>query len=432
MASSRVKATTTIALSVIEDVLTLATTIVASSIAFSMRSIGFVLLKSPHVVTSRCLRGVREREYEEIRDEEKRLLEKEKEEEEENDSASLRRIEMEFAIPRAPTVVGKAREIFFQENQEDAKQLEAKLVSEFAMSASVFFPADASSSLENTVVLLNCTGGTQETWRASGVVERFCEKKNCSVLTLDMRGQGLETDIVDYDSLRVLAMDVLAVLRTVQEDKKRYKIGTKMHVVGYSIGAGVAMWIGVLLSPNRRGSERLTRPKVDSISLYGFTSKGVIAGRKNFIDRVFTQAFATEMFVRACGIRGFIGLMRLGIRPNYDALNAQKMNVDDLTHYTCDTNTLDGFAYQVKSWTSFELSRDEIKSIEIPTLILHCTGDERAGHKREHKSADAETMPRGEFLQIQGDYSHLWPYENPEQFVRVVEEFQNRASARRL
>ena len=192
-------------------------------------------------------------------------------------------------------------------------------------------------------------------------------------------------------------MDVLAVLRTVQEDKKRYKIGAKMHVVGYSIGAGVAMWIGVLLESQSRGSERLTRPKVDSISLYGFTSKGVIAGRKNFIDRVFTQAFATEMFVRACGIRGFIGLMRLGIRPNYDALNAQKMNVDDLTHYTCDTNTLDGFAYQVKSWTSFELSRDEIKSIEIPTLILHCTGDERAGHKREHKSADAETMREASF-----------------------------------
>ena len=431
MASSRVKATTTIALSVIEDVLTLATTIVASSIAFSMRSIGFVLLKSPHVVTSRCLRGVREREYEEIRDEEKRLLEKEKEEEEENDSASLRRIEMEFAIPREPTVVGKAREIFPGEPRR-RKAARGKVGERVCDVGERVFPADASSSLENTVVLLNCTGGTQETWRASGVVERFCEKKNCSVLTLDMRGQGLETDIVDYDSLRVLAMDVLAVLRTVQEDKKRYKIGAKMHVVGYSIGAGVAMWIGVLLSPNRRGSERLTRPKVDSISLYGFTSKGVIAGRKNFIDRVFTQAFATEMFVRACGIRGFIGLMRLGIRPNYDALNAQKMNVDDLTHYTCDTNTLDGFAYQVKSWTSFELSRDEIKSIEIPTLILHCTGDERAGHKREHKSADAETMPRGEFLQIQGDYSHLWPYENPEQFVRVVEEFQNRASARRL
>ena len=83
-------------------------------------------------------KGSKREKYEEIRDEEKRLLEKEKEEEEENDSASLRRIEMEFAIPREPTVVGKARQIFFQENQEDAKQLEAKLVSEFAMSASVF------------------------------------------------------------------------------------------------------------------------------------------------------------------------------------------------------------------------------------------------------------------------------------------------------
>lgn len=139
MASSRLKSTTTIAFSVIEDVLTLATTIVASSIAFSMRSIGFVLLKSPHVVPV-FKRGAREREYEEIRDEEKRSLEKEKEEEEKDDASSLRRIEMEFAIPRAPTVVGKAREILFQEqNQEDAKQLEAKLVSEFAMSASVFF-----------------------------------------------------------------------------------------------------------------------------------------------------------------------------------------------------------------------------------------------------------------------------------------------------
>ena len=61
MASSRVKASTTIALSVIEDVLTLATTMVASSIAFSMRSIGFVLLKSPHVVPVFKM-GARERD----------------------------------------------------------------------------------------------------------------------------------------------------------------------------------------------------------------------------------------------------------------------------------------------------------------------------------------------------------------------------------
>ena len=42
-------------------------------------------------------------------------------------------------------------------------------------------------------------------------------------------------------------MDVLAVC-TIQEDKKKYKIGSKTHVVG-SIGAGVAMWIGILSPP---------------------------------------------------------------------------------------------------------------------------------------------------------------------------------------
>ena len=416
-----------VCLSVLEDGMTLAATVVFSSIAFSMRSIGFVLSRSPHVLPL-FVRARREAEYGELRE---GLLRSEEEDRARAPTRS-RRITVEFAVPRVATTLGKAREIRFVKDEMDEANDEArgaKLVSEFSMSASVSFVPNA--LLENTIVLLNCTGGTQETWFASGIVEAFCEKENCSVLTLDMRSMGLQTDLVDYDSLRELAMDVMAVLRKVQEDKKRYKIGTKTHIVGYSIGAGVAMWIGVLLSARRRG-QRLTTPKIDSLSLFGFTSRGVIANRK-FMDRVFTRAFSTEMFVRACGIRGFIGLMRFGIRPNYDALDAQKMKGDDLLHFTCDTNTLDGFANQVKSWTTFDLSPDEVKSIEIPTLILHVKGDELAGHKAEQKIADAETMPRGEFLEIEGEYSHLWPYESPQNFVDVVYEFvQNRASARRL
>jgi len=415
---------------ILEDGLTLAVSALFSSIAFSMRSIGFVLSRSPHVLPL-FVRKAREKEYGEIRES---LLRSEEEDVTRAPTRS-RRIKVEFAVPRAATTLGKAREIRFVDEMDEANDDEArgaKLVSEFSVSASVSFLADVPNApLENTIVLLNCTGGTQETWFASGIVEAFCEKENCSVLTLDMRGMGMATDIVDFDSLRVLAMDVMAVLRKVQEDKKRYKIGTKTHIVGYSIGAGVAMWIGVLLSARRR-DQRLTTPKIDSLSLFGFTSRGVIANRK-FMDRVFTRAFSTEMFVRACGIRGFIGLMRFGIRPNYDALDAQKMKGDDLLHFTCDTNTLDGFANQVKSWTTFDLSPDEVKSIEIPTLILHVKGDEFAGHKAEQKSADAETMPRGEFLEVEGEYSHLWPYESPQNFVDVVYEFvQNRASARRL
>ena len=428
---------TKIVLSVVEDALAFVTTVAACAVACGARSIGSIArgLKRPHVLPV-LMRKAREREYEELGE---RLLEEtRKEEEEEEDAldANLRRISIEFAIPRTPNGIEKAREIRFvdemdEENEGEERSL--KLVSEFGMSANIFLPENFSSSSsapEDTVILLNPTGGTQETFLESGIVACFCEKLNCSVLTLDMRGQGTATDTVDFDSLRVLAMDVLAVLRTIQEDKKKYKIGSKTHIVGYSIGAGVAMWIGILLSPRRRGA--LTYPKIDSISLYGFTSKGVISG-KTFMGRVLARAFATKMFVRMCGIRGFVRLMRLACKPNYEALDGQKLKGADLAHHTCETNTLDGFVYQVKSWTTFSLSPDELKSIEIPTLILHAKRDELAGHTRDNKLSDAETMPRGEFLEVEGDYSHLFPFENPELFVKTTSEFiRNRVSARRL
>ena len=430
---------TKIVLSVVEDALAFVTTVAACAVACGARSIGSIArgLKRPHVLPV-LIRKAREREYEELGE---RLLEetrKEEEEEEEEDAldANLRRISIEFAIPRTPNGIEKAREIRFvdemdEENEGEERSL--KLVSEFGMSANIFLPENFSSSSsapEDTVILLNPTGGTQETFLESGIVACFCEKLNCSVLTLDMRGQGTATDTLDFDSLRVLAMDVLAVLRTIQEDKKKYKIGSKTHIVGYSIGAGVAMWIGILLSPRRRGA--LTYPKIDSISLYGFTSKGVISG-KTFMGRVLARAFATKMFVRMCGIRGFVRLMRLACKPNYEALDGQKLKGADLAHHTCETNTLDGFVYQVKSWTTFSLSPDELKSIEIPTLILHAKRDELAGHTRDNKLSDAETMPRGEFLEVEGDYSHLFPFENPELFVKTTSEFiRNRVSARRL
>ena len=423
-----------IVLSVVEDALTFVTTCAACAVACAARSIGSIArsLKPPHVLPV-LSRKVREREYEELGES---LLEETRK----GDvlDAKLRRISLEFAIPRTPNGIEKAREIRFvdemdEENEDEKRSL--KLVSEFGMSANIFLPENFSSSSsapEDTVILLNPTGGTQETFLESGIVACFCEKLNCSVLTLDMRGQGTATDTVDFDSLRVLAMDVLAVLRTIQEDKKKYKIGSKTHIVGYSIGAGVVMWIGILLSPRRRGHCALTNPKIDSISPYGFRSKGVISG-KTFMGRVLARAFATKIFVRMCGIRGFVRLMRSACKPNYEALDGQKMKGADLAHHTCETNTLDGFVYQVKSWTTFSLSPEELKSIEIPTLILHAKRDELAGHTRDNKLSDAETMLRGEFLEVEGDYSHLFPFENPELFVKTKSEFiRNRVSARRL
>ena len=279
---------TKIVLSVVEDALAFVTTVAACAVACGARSIGSIArgLKRPHVLPV-LMRKAREREYEELGE---RLLEetRKEEEEEEEDAldANLRRISIEFAIPRTPNGIEKAREIRFvdeMDEENEGEESSLKLVSEFGMSANIFLPENFSSSSsapEDTVILLNPTGGTQKTFLESGIVACFCEKLNCSVLTLDLRVQGTATDTLDFDSLRVLAMDVLAVLRTIQKMKS---IRLAQNRTSSGIGAGVAMWID-LLSPEE---EALTM-KIDSISLYGFTSKGVISG-KTFMGRVLAQ-----------------------------------------------------------------------------------------------------------------------------------------------
>jgi len=109
-----------VCLSVLEDGLTLAATAVFSSIAFSMRSIGFVLSRSPHVLPI-FVRARREEEYGEIREES--LLLRSEEEDVARAPTRSRRIKVEFAVPRAATTVGKAREIRFvdDENSRGAK-----------------------------------------------------------------------------------------------------------------------------------------------------------------------------------------------------------------------------------------------------------------------------------------------------------------------
>ena len=138
---------TKIVLSVVEDALAFVTTVAACAVACGARSIGSIArgLKRPHVLPV-LMRKAREREYEELGErllEETRKEEEEEEEEEDALDANLRRISIEFAIPRTPNGIEKAREIRFvdemdEENEGEERSL--KLVSEFGMSANIFLP----------------------------------------------------------------------------------------------------------------------------------------------------------------------------------------------------------------------------------------------------------------------------------------------------
>lgn len=130
--------------------------------------------------------------------------------------------------------------------------------------------------------------------------------------------------------------------------------------------------------------------------------------------------------------------MSLSIKPNVEALNEPNhITVKSLRYYSSETNSIDGFVNQVKTWRSFDVSAS-IHEIEIPTLILHTAGDERAGHTKASKLKDCERIgkPLCDFREIEGDYSHLLPYETPEKFCSAVTEFVTNervsASCRRL
>ena len=96
MVARRVPLLTKIVLSVVEDALTFVTTVAACAVACGVRSIGSIALSPPHFLPV-LSRKAREREYEELGE---RLLEETRKEEDDALDANLRRISMEFAIPR--------------------------------------------------------------------------------------------------------------------------------------------------------------------------------------------------------------------------------------------------------------------------------------------------------------------------------------------
>ena len=441
-----------IVLEVLEDVATILVSIAISFFALSVRGVRFCL--RPHLVQLFSRRR-RADEYELLHEDVVEIVSEKNE--------KLKRLDIEFALPIHTSELATARiiRVLPEDMAMDEKLIdrESWLHSEFLMRVSIFTSAkrgDEEASIlatvtatardafisnkkmvENTIVFLNSSGATSTQIEKSGIVEQWVNE-GFSVICMDLRGQG-ETEACEIGSLQVLAYDVLAILRVFENDdnRKEFHIGQRIHLVGHSIGAGVAMHIGIILSSRRDIRGRMRTPKsVASLSIFGFTSK--YCADETRIERILTNALTSEMFIRSVGIKGFMSLMSLSIKPNVEALNEPNhITVKSLRYYSSETNSIDGFVNQVKTWRSFDVSAS-IHEIEIPTLILHTAGDERAGHTKASKLKDCERIgkPLCDFREIEGDYSHLLPYETPEKFCSAVTEFVTNervsASCRRL
>jgi pimeloyl-ACP methyl ester carboxylesterase len=200
-----------------------------------------------------------------------------------------------------------------------------------------------------TVLLLNPTGGSAAAWCLSGAVTHL-QSRGYNVLLCDLRGQDLTgAPPPGPYSVRQLALDVAALLRSLG-----FPPVAPVHVIGYSLGAAVALQLAVLDAttfqteateaaeaakdfPGAEGSRRgnalqrwlwgrfaggggegsggsgvgrwgggsggrgaaleLGRPLVRSAVLFGFTSS-YLAG-KTPLQRLCSDALCSERFIRA-------------------------------------------------------------------------------------------------------------------------------------
>jgi len=224
----------------------------------------------------------------------------------------------------------------------------------FELHHETYPPAEGSSRPAPVVLLLNPTGGSALAWVLSGAVAHL-QSRGFRVLLLDFRGQGRsETPSPGPYTVEQMALDVAATLHALRLDR--------VHVVGYSLGAAVALQLAVLdavhraspspspsssPSPSPRGARRprgfkhwvLARvgrgaeysranseaerahspPLLSSVSLFGFTSDmfdGASPAR-----RAATRLLASEGFVRALGVRRFGRLLACMMRFNWRAID---------------------------------------------------------------------------------------------------------------
>ena len=221
----------------------------------------------------------------------------------------------------------------------------------FELHHETYPPAEGSPRPAPVVLLLNPTGGSALGWVLSGAVAHL-QSRGFRVLLLDFRGQGRsDTPSPGPYTVKQMALDIAATLHALRLDR--------VHVVGYSLGAAVALQLAVLdaarraspspspsSSPSPRGARRprgfkrwvLARvgrggdsraesederarspPLLSSLSLFGFTSD--MFDGKSPVRRAATRLLASEGFVRALGVRRFGRLLASMMRFNWRAID---------------------------------------------------------------------------------------------------------------
>ena len=112
-----------------------------------------------------------------------------------------------------------------------------------------------------------------------------------------------------------MALDVAALLRGLGVCRH---VSNPIHVIGYSLGAAVALQLAVL-DADERTMPPPSRPLIHGMVLFGFTSS-YLAG-KSPVQRLCSDVLCSERFIRTLGVSRFGRLLATLMGYNWRAID---------------------------------------------------------------------------------------------------------------
>jgi pimeloyl-ACP methyl ester carboxylesterase len=216
-----------------------------------------------------------------------------------------------------------------------------------------------------------------------GLAERF------RVIAFDNRGIGGSDKPPGPYTAAQMAGDALQVLDEARVDRA--------HVVGASLGGMIALELAAA-APER----------VEKLVLCCTTPGGA--------DAVPMPDVTVRLFAEAAGLEPQVALRRFvenALAPDADG-------VADELHRRRLENPPDPVGWQAQAAAGTTFEGVQLERISAPTLVLHGTADNVVDHANAELLGERIAGARVQLLEGAG---HMFFWERPEEFVRLVSEF---------
>lgn len=232
--------------------------------------------------------------------------------------------------------------------------------------------------------------------------------RHAQVCCVDLRGQGCSAAPRGPYSIPLMAADISDVIEHAFGSTSTPRADTQLaaptapHVVGWSLGAGVALQLAIAHSACVR-----------SAVVFGFTA--------TFGDGAPTLAAAAAMRLvswpaaaRAAGVQAHGALLALLMRFKPPARGADAGALLAARRAIHASNGARAYAATLSAWKPWDAT-SALHRIRCRVLYLHVAGDAHAGHTLAKKQRDVALINAGAgraTLRVcPGHWSHAWPFE---------------------